>query len=264
MSDRLFRWSLGGATALGTLFLGLPIATLVLRQSPLALWDALQRPAVGDAALLSLVTSALALLLAVLVGVPIAFLLARGRFRGRALLQAILTLPIVLPPVVGGLGLLLLLGRAGWLGSRLQLLGISLPFTTAAVVLAEAFVAAPFFILTVQAGFENLPKIYEDAAQVLGASRGYTFFRVQVPLIAPALAAGAALTWARALGEFGATITFAGNLPGVTQTLPLAVYQASQGDLDGAVALAIILLAISLGLLVALRARPTLGLRATG
>ncbi len=262
MSEGVFRWGLGAATALGTLFLGLPIATLVLRQSPLGLWEALRSPAVGEAALLSLVTSVTALSLAVLVGVPIAFLLARGRFRGRTLLQAVLTLPIVLPPVVGGLGLLLLLGRAGWLGSRLELLGISLPFTTAAVVLAEAFVAAPFFILTVQAGFENLPEIYEDAAQVLGASRAYTFFRVQLPLIAPALAAGAALTWARALGEFGATITFAGNLPGVTQTLPLAVYQASQSDLDGAVALAIILLAVSLGLLVALRARPALGLRA--
>jgi molybdate transport system permease protein len=177
-------------------------------------------------------------------------------------LQAILTLPIVLPPVVGGLGLLLLLGRAGWLGSRLQLLGVSLPFTTAAVVLAETFVAAPFLILTVQSGFESLPALYEEVAHSLGASTPFTFLRVQLPLIAPALAAGAALTWARALGEFGATITFAGNLPGTTQTLPLAVYQAAQSDLDGAVALAVILLAVSLGLLVALRARPGMALRA--
>ncbi len=261
-ADRPFHWGLGTATTLGTLFLGLPVLSLFLRESPLSLWESLQRPLVGQAVRLSLVTSGLALALAVGFGVPIAFLLARRRFRGRAVLQAILTLPIVLPPVVGGLGLLLLLGRAGWLGSRLNLLGISLPFTTAAVVLAEAFVAAPFLILTVQSGFETLPVIYEEAAHALGASAAYTFFRVQLPLIAPALAAGAALTWARALGEFGATITFAGNLPGITQTLPLAVYQASQSDLDGAVALAVILLAIALGLLVALRARPIVGLRA--
>jgi molybdate transport system permease protein len=261
-AERPFAWGLGLATTLGTLFLGLPVVSLVFHDSPAVLWSALHSPVVGQAALLSLTTSGLALALSLLLGVPIAFLLARTRFRGRDLLQAILTLPIVLPPVVGGLGLLLLLGRAGWLGSRLQLLGISLPFTTAAVVLAETFVAAPFLIVTVQSGFENLPSLYEEVAHSLGASTPFTFFRIQLPLIAPALAAGAALTWARALGEFGATITFAGNLPGTTQTLPLAVYQAAQSDLDGAVALAVILLAISLGLLVALRARPGAALRA--
>jgi len=192
----------------------------------------------------------------VLFGVPLAWVLARSRFPGRSLLRALVTVPLVLPPVVGGVGLLLALGRRGFVGRLLdQWFGLTLPFTSAGVVLAETFVAMPFLIVTVEGALRAADLGLEEAAATLGSGPLQTFGRVTLPLIAPGLVAGSVLAWARALGEFGATITFAGNLPGVTQTMPLAVYQALQRDPDAAVALSLVLLTVSVGVLALLRGR---------
>ncbi len=181
---------------------------------------------------------------------------ARIEFPGRGLLRALTTLPMVLPPVVGGIALLLAFGRRGLIGAWLASIGVTLPFTTAAVVMAEAFVAMPFLVLTVEAGLRSMDRRYEDAARTLGAGRWTVFWRVTVPLIAPSLAAGAVLCWARALGEFGATIIFAGNFPGVTQTMPLAVYLLLESDHPQAsFVLSLVMLAISVAVLVGLRHR---------
>jgi molybdate transport system permease protein len=216
----------------------------------------LASPRVLEALRLSLVCSLGAVAVSVVLGVPLAFMLARVPFPGRNLVRALTTLPMVLPPVVGGVALLLAFGRRGLVGQWLdQTFGITLPFTTAGAILAEAFVAMPFLVITTEAGLRAMDRRYEDAAATLGAGRWTTLRRVTLPLIAPSLGAGVALCWARALGEFGATITFAGNLPGVTQTMPLAVYIALETDLEAAIALSLILLAISLAVLIALRDR---------
>ena len=216
----------------------------------------LTSPLVLQALRLSLVCSLGAVAVSVLLGLPLAFLLARVDFPGRNLVRALTTLPMVLPPVVGGVALLLAFGRRGLVGQWLdRAFGITLPFTTLGAVLAEAFVAMPFLVITVEAGLRAMDRRFEDAAATLGAGRWTTLRRVTLPLIAPSLGAGMALCWARALGEFGATITFAGNLPGVTQTMPLAVYLALETDLEAAIALSLVLLAISLAVLVALRDR---------
>ena len=205
----------------------------------------LTSPEVLEALRLSLVCSLGALAVSVVLGVPLAVLLARVAFPGRNLVGPDYP-PMVLPPVVGGVALLLAFGRRGLVGQWLdRAFGITLPFTTAGAILAEAFVAMPFLVITVEAGLRAMDRRYEDAAATLGAGRWLTFRRVTLPLIAPALGAGMALCWARALGEFGATITFAGNLPGVTQTMPLAVYLALETDLEAAIALSLVLLAIS-------------------
>ena len=189
-----------------------------------------------------------------MLGVPLAWLLARGRFRGRSVVRALVLLPMVLPPVVGGVALLYALGRRGLVGQHLDdWFGITLPFTTAGAVLAATFVALPFLVITVESGLRSLDPGYEEAARTLGASRPATFWRVTVPLLAPQLAAGAALAFARALGEFGATITFAGNVEGRTRTMPLAVYTALQTDREAALALSVVLLGVSLLVLVILR-----------
>jgi molybdate transport system permease protein len=181
---------------------------------------------------------------------------ARVDFPGRDALRALTTLPMVLPPVVGGIALLLAFGRRGLLGSWLDsTFGITLPFTTAGVVFAETFVAMPFLVLTVEAGLRSMDRRYEEAARALGAKRWTVFTRVTLPLIAPSLTAGAVLCWARALGEFGATITFAGNFPGVTQTMPLAVYLLLETNPQGSFLLSLILLFVSLVILVGLRHR---------
>jgi molybdate transport system permease protein len=179
--------------------------------------------------------------------------LVRVDFPGRNLLETLVTLPTVLPPVVAGVALLLTFGRMGLLGQYLDLIGITIPFTSVAVVMAQVFVAAPFFINSTKAGLEQLDRRYELAAYTLRASPLYTFRRIVMPLIRPALLSGIGLTWARALGEFGATITFAGNFPGVTETMPIAVYTASESDIDQAIALSVVLLAVSFGILFALR-----------
>jgi molybdate transport system permease protein len=242
--------------ALAVGFLAVPLLGL-LEQAPWRhLAAELRSPPVLQALRLSLVCSLGALAVSLLLGVPLAFLLARVDFPGRGLVRALTTLPMVLPPVVGGVALLLAFGRRGLAGQWLdRALGITLPFTTAGAILAEAFVAMPFLVITCEAGLRAMDRRFEDAAATLGAGRWTTFRRVTLPLIGPSLAAGAALCWARALGEFGATITFAGNLPGTTQTMPLAVYLALENDLQAAVALSLVLLAVSLAVLVVLRDR---------
>ena len=236
--------------------LTLPLVALVIRAPWRSLPTDLTAPGVLTALRLSLVCSVTAVAISLLLGVPLAWLLARVRFRGRNLVRAVVLLPMVLPPVVGGVALLLAFGRSGLAGQWLdRALGITLPFSLAGAVLAETFVAMPFLVITVEAGIRAMDRRYEDAAATLGAGRWTTFRRVTLPLIAPSLGAGAALCWARALGEFGATITFAGNLPGRTQTMPLAVYLAMQNNPEAAITLSLVMLTISLTVLVALRGR---------
>jgi molybdate transport system permease protein len=235
------------------LFLGIPLASLLLREPPALLWSAMQQPDVLLALQLSLFTTSISTLLAALFGLPVAYVLARMDFPGHKVLETIVTMPTVLPPVVAGVALLLTFGRLGLLGHYLSLLGITLPFTTVAVIMAQTFIAAPFFVNSARAGLEQLDRRYELAAYTLRASPLYTFWHVVLPLIRPALLAGTGLAWARALGEFGATITFAGNFPGITQTMPIAVYIAAESDLDKAIALSVVLLAVSFGMLLALK-----------
>ena len=233
--------------------LGLPVVALVLRVPPGRLVERFGDDALLEALRLSLVTSVAATLAVMLLGLPVAYLLATRSFPGKRLIEAMLELPMVLPPTVAGVGLLLAFGRQGLAGSALAVLGLSLPFTTLAVVVAQVFVAAPFFIAATRAGLAEVDRRYLDAAATLRSPPSRTLFRVMLPLALPSLLAGAAMTWARALGEFGATITFAGNMPGVTQTMPLAVYLALQTDLDAAVAMSVLMLALSLGVLLGIR-----------
>jgi molybdate transport system permease protein len=248
--------ALGAIVALGALFLGLPVAVLVLRAvAGGALVEALGSPVVLDALALSLTTTAVSLVLTVVLGTPLAFVLARRRFRGAGLIETIVDLPIVLPPAVAGLALLFVFGRRGPFGEPLESLGLAIPFTTVAVVLAQTFVAAPFFIRSARAGIAGVDRDLEDAARVDGASELEVVRSVTVPLAGSALAAGVVMSWARALGEFGATIMFAGNIESRTQTLPLAVYAEFQaGHLDGSVAAAAVLILAAAGVLVAVRA----------
>jgi molybdate transport system permease protein len=241
----------------GVLFLVLPLVGLLARTPWATLPQRLAEPGVLAALRLSMLTATLATLLCVVLGVPLAWLLARVAFPGRRLVRALITVPLVLPPVVGGIALLLALGRRGLLGAWLDsTFGITLPFTTAGVVIAESFVALPFLVIAVEGALRGADTRYEEAAATLGATRWTTFTHVTLPLVAPGIAAGAVLCWARALGEFGATITFAGNFPGITQTMPLAVYQTMEsGDLEGAVVLSLILLTVSVTILAALRDR---------
>jgi molybdate transport system permease protein len=205
---------------------------------------------------LSLLTATLATAVSLVLGVPLAWILARTTFPGRKVIRALVTVPLVLPPVVGGVALLLVFGRNGLLGGWLDsTFGITLPFTTTGVVVAEAFVAMPFLVISVEGALRGADARYEEAAATLGAGRWTAFRRITLPLVAPGVAAGAVLCWARALGEFGATITFAGNFPGRTQTMPLAVYLALEQDLDAAIVLSLVLLAVSVTVLVALRER---------
>jgi molybdate transport system permease protein len=193
---------------------------------------------------------------ALMLGIPLALLLSRTGGTLRGVLRALTTLPMVLPPVVAGVALLLAFGRAGLVGAPLHAaFGLQIPFTTAAAVIAETFVAMPFLVIAVEGGLRSLDHRYEEAARALGAGAWKVFFRVTLPLLRPAIFSGAVLCWARALGEFGATIAFAGNLPGTTQTVPLAVYVALETNSEGAVALSLILLAVSLAVLVGLRDR---------
>ena len=239
---------------IGLAFLVLPLAGLIIRTPWSTLGQRLSEPGILTALGLSLQTATLATVLCMLLGVPLAWLLARTDFPGRRVVRALVTVPLVLPPVVGGVALLLVFGRRGLVGSWLDsALGITLPFTTAGVVLAEAFVAMPFLVIAVEGALRGADARYEEAAATLGASRWATFTRVTLPLVAPGIAAGAVLCWARALGEFGATITFAGNFPGRTQTMPLAVYLALETDLQAAIVLSLILLTVSVTILAALR-----------
>jgi molybdate transport system permease protein len=245
-----------GAVGLGAgliLLLGLPLLSLVLRITPAALLDRLREPPIVQALGLSLLTSLAATISVIALGLPVAYALAMAEFRGKRLLELLIELPLVLPPTVAGVALLTAFGRTGLAGGALGWLGVTLPFTTLGVVVAQAFVAAPFFVGAARAGFAEVDRKYLDTAATLRAPPAVIFLRVLAPLAAPSLLAGAAMSWARALGEFGATITFAGNMPGVTQTMPLAVYLALQSDVDAAVALSVLLLALSLAVLVGIR-----------
>jgi molybdate transport system permease protein len=210
-----------------------------------------------DALWLTLIASLATTALALIFGFPLAWLLARVQFRGKALVRGLTTLPMVLPPVVGGIALLLAYGRRGLVGEPLySAVGFSLPFTTPGVIVAESFVAMPFFVITLESGLRSMNTRLEDAARSLGASRLTVFRRVTLPLIAPSLLAGTVLAWSRAVGEFGATITFAGNLPGVTQTAPLAIYiSQSSGKIDEAIALSLVLVVVSLAVMIGTRNR---------
>jgi len=245
-----------GLAAVGAAFFILPLLGLLVRTPWSLTWQLLTSAEATTALRLSLLASLSATALAVIFGVPLAWVLARVSFPGRGFLRALTILPMVLPPVVGGVALLLAFGRRGLVGGWLEAtLGIRLPFTTAGAILAEAFVAMPFLVLTVEAGLRSLDTRYEDAARTLGARRWTVLWRVTLPLVRPSLLAGAILCWARALGEFGATITFAGNFPGRTQTMPLAVYVALETRPDAAILLSLVLLAVSLVVLAALRDR---------
>ncbi|MFI6522657.1 ABC transporter permease [Spirillospora sp. NPDC050679] len=240
----------------GLAFLVLPLAGLLVRAPWSTLGTRLAEPHVLEALRLSLVTATLATAVCLLLGVPLAWTLARVRFRGVRLVRALVTVPLVLPPVVGGVALLLVLGRKGLVGRWLDAwFGITLPFSTAGVVLAEAFVALPFLVISVEGALRAADLRFEEAAATLGAGRWTVFRRVTLPLVAPGIAAGSVLCWARALGEFGATITFAGNFPGRTQTMPLAVYLALETDPQAAIVLSLVLLAVSVVVLAALRDR---------
>jgi molybdate transport system permease protein len=241
---------------LAVVLLVLPLVGLVVRTPWGDLASQLAQPAVGQALRLSLVSATLATAVSLLLGVPLAWVLARSQIRGRSVLRALVTVPLVLPPVVGGVALFLVLGRQGIVGHWLdQAFGVTIPFTTAAVVIAETFVAMPFLVISVEGALRAADARFEDAAATLGADRWTTFRRVTLPLVAPGIAAGAVLCWARALGEFGATITFAGNFPGTTQTMPLAVYLALQRDPEAAIVLSLVLLVVSLATLLLLRDR---------
>jgi molybdate transport system permease protein len=233
--------------------LGLPVILLLVRAVTGPGLGAGLDPGVGQALVLSAETTALSLALVVLLGTPLAWLLARGRVPARPLVEALIDLPIVLPPAVAGLALLLLLGRRGPLGEPLAAIGLELPFSTAAVVIAQVFVSAPFFVRAARAGFAGVPGELEDAARVDGATEAAVARHVTFPLAAASLGAGAITAWARALGEFGATIMFAGNIVSRTQTLPLFVYSEFQVSLDAAIAAAAIMVIAAIAVIVGVR-----------
>jgi molybdate transport system permease protein len=240
----------------GALFFVVPLAGLVWRVPWSDSWHVLSSHEARTALLLSLETSVAATLIAVVFGVPLAWVQARVAYPGRRVVRALTLLPMLLPPVVGGIALLLALGRRGLVGQYLDHAGVHLPFHVPGAIAAEAFVSMPFLVLTVEAAFRSADRGLEDAARTLGASRASVFRRITLPSIRPSLVAGALLCWARALGEFGATITFAGNLPGKTQTLPLFVYVTlERGDNGPAVVLSLVMLVIAVIVLVGLRDR---------
>jgi len=236
-------------------FFILPLVGLLSRAPWQTALGDLTTPEALTALRLSFVVSLAATAMALVLGVPLAWVYARVPFPGRDVARALTTLPMILPPVVGGVALLFAFGRRGLFGPALEAVGIRVPFTTFGAILAATFVAMPFLVLTVEAGLRSMDRRYEDAARTLGAGRWLVFRRVTLPLIAPSVFAGAVLSWARALGEFGATITFAGNLPGTTQTLPLAVYIALETRPEVAIMLSLVLLAVALAILVLMRDR---------
>lgn len=237
-------------------FFALPLVGLLWRAPWSQTWSYLADDDVVNALRLSMVCSLWATGLSLVFGVPLAWLLARVEFPGRSAVRALCTLSMVLPPVVGGVALFAALGRRGLVGQYLdRWFDYTLPFTTAGVVVAQTFVAMPFLVITVEAALRQLDGRFEDASRTLGGSRWYTFRRVTLPAIRPALVAGAVLSWARALGEFGATITFAGNFPGTTQTMPLTVYLSLETNPEEAIILALVLIAISFAVLIGLRDR---------
>lgn len=239
---------------IGIAFLALPLIGLLVRAPWTGLPGLLSSDIVLDALRLSLVASLAATALSAVIGVPLALLLARADFPGRSMLRGLALLPLVLPPVVAGAALLFALGRRGVVGGPLNdATGLVLPFSVWAVIIAATIVSMPFLVITIEGALRGIDSRYEQAAATLGAGRWTVLRRVTLPMIGPSLAAGFALTWARAFGEFGATLTFAGNLQGRTQTLPLAVFVTLESDRDAAIAISLLMVAVSLGVLIALR-----------
>lgn len=240
--------------AVFVLFVLVPLGALVYRAAESGnVLDSLQKPIVREALRLSLLTSTLTLVVAVLLGTPLAYVLARYRFPGRQIVDTLIDLPIVLPPVVAGVALLMAFGRRGVFGDELRAAGIELAFTTKAVIIAQIFVSAPFFIRAAKAGFQSVDETLEQMAYTLGVSRLRTFVRITLPLALPALAGGVVLCWARALSEFGATMMFAGNFRGTTQTMPLAIMTAMESDLFAALSISVILLGFTFVVLLLFR-----------
>lgn len=246
---------LAGAVA-ATGFLVLPLVALVLAAPWDRFWSVVGTEETRQALWLSIWTSTVTAVICLLVGLPLAWVLARVDFRGRRLVRALVTVPLVLPPVVGGVALLSAFGRDGVLGAPLrEAFGTQVPYTTVAVILSHTFVSLPFFVIAMEGSLRGTSARLETAAATLGADRWTTFRRVTMPLALPGLVAGLVLAWARSLGEFGATITFAGNYPGTTRTMPLEVYTVLQADRDAAVALSLVLLLLCVGVLLVLRER---------
>jgi molybdate transport system permease protein len=245
-------WGLHGVALLWLLFLALPVASIVLRAVPVGASGWMAASTI-DALRLSLVTATISAMLTAVIGTPVAYLLARQSFRGKVVVDALVDLPMVLPPAVAGLALLMTFGRRGLLGPVLSGMGINLPFTTMAVIMAQTFVAGPFYVRAAKSGFAGVDRRLEQMSALLGVSNLRTFFRITLPLAAPALYGGLLMTWARALGEFGATIMFAGNFQGRTQTMPLAIYMGLQSNLDSALALSAILVVVSFVILTLVR-----------
>lgn len=254
MTRRHAPWFLLIPGLLAVIFLVLPVLGLVAQAPWGSFGTLLSDPITRDALRISALSSLCATAICIVLGTPLAWLLARNALPGTRFIRALVVVPLLLPPVVAGVGLLTALGRRGFAGSFLyEQFGIQFPFTTAGVIIAETFVAMPFLIITVEAGFRGLRKEYEEVAATLGASSWQTFRHVTLPLVAPALLSGIVLCWARAVGEFGATIGFAGNFPGVTQTMPLAIYSELEIDRSLAIGLSVILLMVCLVILVLLR-----------
>jgi molybdate transport system permease protein len=241
------------ALALLAGFISLPILSLIVWTVSEDSWQAMASPQAREALFLSMKTTGISLAILILLGTPAAYLLARVDFPGNRALNVLMDLPAVLPPSAAGIALLLAFGRFGLVGEYLNVFGITLTFTTIAVVMAEVFVAAPFYVRQAATGFAEIDRDIEEAGLVDGAGRAGVFFRITVPLAFPALVAGALMAWARALGEFGATIIFAGNFPGVTQTIPLAIFANFQRDLDAAVALSVLVLGFAFTVMLTVR-----------
>jgi molybdate transport system permease protein len=226
-------------------FIALPVASLFLKSPLDATLRSLQDPMVIDALRLSLMTSTVTTLVVVLMGTPVAYVNARFHYHGKEIVDSLIDLPVIMPPAVAGIALLMAFGRMGIMGHYLNAFGLSIAFTTLAVIMAQVFVSSPFYIRQARTSFEDVDLAFENAARTLGASRAYTFFHVILPIAVNGLISGAIMAFARSLGEFGATIMFAGNFQGRTQTMPLAIYTAMQGDMDVAICLALVLVAIS-------------------
>ena len=241
------------ALALLAGFVSLPIVGLVFWTVSESSWRAMASPVALDALLLSIRTTAATMAILILIGTPAAYVLARGNFRGIRVVNTLVDVPVVLPPSAAGIALLLTFGRLGLVGQYLNVFGVTLTFTTIAVVMSQVFVAAPFYVRQVASGFGAVDRTIEEAALVDGASRDTTFLRVTVPLAFPAIVAGALTAWARALGEFGATIVFAGSFRGITQTIPLAIFSEFQNDIDAAVALSVLVLGFAFAVILTVR-----------
>jgi molybdate transport system permease protein len=252
-SDTLASGLAVAALALLAGFVSLPLLSLVVWTVDKGAWRAMASPIAVDALLLSARTTAITMVILLVVGTPAAYVLARVDFRGNRVVNTLIDIPVVLPPSAAGIALLLAFGRLGLVGRYLDVFGVTITFTTAAVVMAEIFVAAPFYVRQAATGFGAVDRTVEESALVDGASRSTVFFRVTVPLAFPALVAGALTAWARALGEFGATVIFAGSFRGVTQTIPLAIFAEFHRNLDAAVALSVLVLGFAFAVILAVR-----------